>query len=91
MINARDKYHDTPLKNAYTYGNTATILKCIGYYSTKIDSTFLYHVCEQGSLDMIEVLLLDFNMGPCLVIDDDGNTPHRSSLWSQRDSFTTFE
>ena len=24
---------------------------------------------------MIEVLLLDFNMGPCSIIDDDGNTP----------------
>jgi ankyrin repeat protein len=78
MINARDEYDDTPLKNAHVYGNThvlSTILRVLGYKSLKINSTLLYQVCKEGSLDLVEVLLSDFDMDPYLVIDKDGNTP----------------
>ena len=38
-----------------------------------IDSKLLHQVCERGSVDLVDILLSDFNLDPCSVLDDQGN------------------
>ena len=78
QINIRDESYETPLKEAYTFGNTnvlSVILHILGYDSINLDSKLLHQVCERGSLDLADVLLVDFSLDPCSVTDINGNTP----------------
>ena len=76
-INLRDEDNDTPLKKAYILGNSnvlTAILQRFGYDSIKIDSSLLYQVCEHGSVEFLNVLLLDFYLDPASIVDVYGNT-----------------
>ena len=76
-INLRDEDNDTPLKKAYALKNSTVltaILYSFGYKSTEIDSSLLYQVCQRGSVDLLDVLLVDFHLNPASIVDDHGNT-----------------
>ena len=79
MINARDEAHETPLRKAYMFGNFNVLsaifhFLAIGCDSMIIDSKLLRQACECGSLELVDVLIVDCKLNPCGVIDQDGNT-----------------
>ena len=80
MINARDEAHDSPLKKAHIFGHTNVLsailhVILISSYDYNIDSKLLRRACECGSFELIDVLIVDFKLNPCSVIDNYGNTP----------------
>ena len=91
-INLRDEDNDTPLKKADLLENTnvlTAILQSFKYDTIKIDSSFLYQVCERGSVEFLNVLLLDFYLNSALIVDDYGNTAlHIASFHAHKEVAT---
>ena len=80
LISARDEAQDSPLKKAYIFGHTNVLsailhVILISSYDYNIDSKLLRRACECGSFELIDVLIVDFKLNPCSVIDNYGNTP----------------
>jgi ankyrin repeat protein/GTPase SAR1 family protein len=72
-ITIRDEDGDTPLKKAHLTGHKHTLFELFDSNLHKINRRLLQQVCERGSVDLIDILLSDFNLDPCSVLDDQGN------------------
>ena len=72
-ITVRDEDGDTPLKKAFLSGHVLTFFQLFNSNLCTIDSKLLYQICERGSVDLIDILLSDFNLDPCSVLDKQGN------------------
>ena len=90
-INLRDEDKVVLLKKADTLKNSNALtanLHSLGNKSTKIDSSLsiLYHVCQYGSVQLLDILLFDFHMDPASIVDDHGNTAlHVATSCAQKD------
>ena len=81
-INLRDEDNDTPLKKAYALENT-NVLHAILYSfdcSKEINTLLLHQVCKSGFLDLLDVLLFDFEFDPSSEVDINGNTPLHTAV-----------
>ena len=74
-ITIRDEDGDTPLKKAFLTGHKFTLFELFNSNLYKIDGKLLQQVCEYGSVNLIDVLLSDFQLDPSSILDDQGNKP----------------
>ena len=73
-ITIRDEDGDTPLKKAVVAGHVLTSLELFDSNLRTIDrSKLLLQACERGSVNLIDVLLSDFDIDPSSVLDDQEN------------------
>ena len=72
-ITVRDEDGDTPLKKAFLTGHVLTFFQLFNSKLRTVDSKLLYQTCERGSVDLIDILLSDFNLDPYSVLDKQGN------------------
>ena len=88
-INLRDIDNDTPLKKAYLQENNdvlSSIFHILGFESSEVEPKLVYDVCEQGFVELLDVLLSDFSINPCSVLDHKGNTAlHVGAYFSRKE------
>ena len=72
-ITVRDEDGHTALKKAFLTNNVVTLFNMFNSTLYKIDSKLLRRVCERGSIDLVDILLSDFNLDPSSILDSQGN------------------
>ena len=72
-ITIRDEDGDTPLKKAFLMKHTHTLFELFNSNLQTIDSKLLHQLCVRGCVNLLDILLSDFNLDPSSDLDDQGN------------------